>query len=159
MTDLRNLAFSNRLSVCLAIARGLAAGRGDTDVTQVHIALGILREGENGAIAALQHAKVSLSALRGDLEELLGERRGKPRFQEVVVPLTEGETRVVRAAHVEAQLLDDKFLGPQHLLLAILRDAEGQAARAFRRRGVEHASALTHLAAVTIKHDHSAHAV
>ena len=70
--------FTARVRVALSIARALAAAMGHDDVTEVHVLVGILRKGENPAVAVLLDAGVPLDALRHDLEQLL-EPRGRPR--------------------------------------------------------------------------------
>jgi ATP-dependent Clp protease ATP-binding subunit ClpA len=68
MPDTISYPFTSRTYVALSIARGIAAGCGHADITPAHIALGILREGENAAVAALQFAGVGIPKLRHDLE-------------------------------------------------------------------------------------------
>ena len=53
MPDTVTYPLTSRTYVALSIARGIAAGLGHDDLTATHIALGILREAENGAVAAL----------------------------------------------------------------------------------------------------------
>jgi ATP-dependent Clp protease ATP-binding subunit ClpC len=136
--------FTNRTYVSLSIARGIAAGSGHDDLTATHIALGILREAENGAVAALHHGGVALRNLRHDLEADLPPR-GHPRFGEVVLPATPGEQQVVELALAEAATLNDEYLGSEHLLLAILRDPSTPVAQTFSRHGFTYEAALTHL--------------
>ncbi|MFP5353592.1 MAG: Clp protease N-terminal domain-containing protein, partial [Gemmatimonadota bacterium] len=82
--------FTTRVRVALSIARALAAGMGHDEVTDAHVVLGIVREGENPAVAVLQHAGIALDVLRHDLEQAL-EPRGRARPREVARPLTDGE--------------------------------------------------------------------
>ena len=99
-------SYSSRLRVSLAIARGIAATRGDDDLTPLHVALGILREGENPAVAALMHAGVDVGAVRFDMERALDAPAGLPRPGEVCIGATEGEQSLIDAAtapsHVDA---------------------------------------------------------
>jgi ATP-dependent Clp protease ATP-binding subunit ClpA len=137
----------------MALARGIAAARGDADLTPLHATLGFLREGENAAVAALGHASVPLNSVRRDFELALGEPKS-PRPDEVALPLTDGERRLMQEARSQALLCGEPFVGPQHILLAILHDPTSQAARVFLRYGINHEAALTHLDAITVKHDH-----
>lgn len=75
-TQLRPL--TSRTRVALAIARGIAAARGDRDLTETHIAVGILREGSNPALSALWYAGMSENEMRqlsSHLEHSLGSLR------------------------------------------------------------------------------------
>ena len=91
MADAALLPYTTRARVSLAIARAVAAGRGDPDVTPLHVAVGLLRERENPAVAALIDAGVDLRGLRADIEVALGRPTGIPQPEEVAVELTEGE--------------------------------------------------------------------
>jgi ATP-dependent Clp protease ATP-binding subunit ClpA len=139
--------FTSRTYVALSIARGIAAGNGHSDLTATHIALGILREGENAAVAAVHHAGVALRQMRHELELALPPR-GHPRLGEVVLPLTPGEQEIVDIAASEAAAQKTGYLGCEHLLLALLRDESTSVARIFARHGFTYEAALTHLQAV-----------
>jgi ATP-dependent Clp protease ATP-binding subunit ClpA len=144
MPDTITYPFTNRTYVSLSIARGIAAGSGHSDLTAAHIALGILREAENAAVAALHHGGVALRHLRHELEAELPPR-GHPRFGEVLLPATPGEQGIVDLAVTEAATLNDEYLGNEHLLLAVLRDPSTPVAQTFSRQGFTYEAALTHL--------------
>lgn len=144
MTETVGLPLTTRTRIALAIARGIAASRGDDDVTASHIALGLLREAENPAVAALHHGGVDLRALRRELEAELG-LPGRPRPGEVALQLTPGEQRIVDQAATESRQRNEGFIGPHHLLLAMLRERESPTARAFARHGFQFETAVTHL--------------
>jgi ATP-dependent Clp protease ATP-binding subunit ClpC len=148
------LPYSSRLRVCLAISRGIAAARGDTDLTPLHIALGLLRERENSAIAALMHAGVDIDTLRAEIEQALGAPRAHPRQGEVCIGATPGEQRFVELGAEESRRRGDEHLGPQHLLLAIIGDSESDAAAIFARHGMVAADASSHVDAVFMRHLH-----
>lgn len=152
MTESLVLPLTTRTRIALAIARGIGASRGDDELTPTHIALGLLREGENPAVAALWHAGVPLPALRRELEAELGAPH-RPQPHEAALPSTPGEQRLVDLASAESRLRDDKYLGTEHLLLAMLRDAGTPTAQAFARHGFEFETAVTQLQKVF--HGHS----
>lgn len=144
MPDTISYPFTNRTYVSLSIARGIAAGYGHADLTAAHIALGIIREAENAAVAALQLAGVALPRLRHELEAELPPR-GHPRFAEVVLPATPGELGIVELAAAETTALNDEFLANEHLLLALLQDPSTPVARTFSRHGFTYDGAMTQL--------------
>ena len=154
MSAAEALPYTTRLRVALALARGIAAAHGDVDLTPLHAALGILREGQNAGVAMLAHAEVPWNGVRHELEGALGEP-GRPRPEEVVLPLTDGERHLVDDARRQAVLLGDPFVGPQHLLLALLHVAAGPVAEIFLRHGLTHEAALSHLSAVSLPSAHS----
>jgi ATP-dependent Clp protease ATP-binding subunit ClpC len=140
--------FTTRTRVALAIARGIAAASGSDDVSPAHIALGLIREGENPAVAALDHAGVPLRALRKEITAELGPP-GHPRRGEVALPATPGEQQVVDRAAAEARERNHEYVGTEHLLLAVLRDSSSGTAQIFARRGFGFDTAISHLQAIT----------
>lgn len=142
--------FTSRTRVALAIARGIAGARGDTDLSSTHIALGILREGANAAIAALWYAgltEADMNTLRVELEQALGDPPGWIPPRQVTIDLTPGEAEVIRLADVEADRLGDPYLGAEHILLALLRFDEA-VVRLVASRGVTLAQYEAGLASV-----------
>lgn len=139
---------TSRTYVAVAVARGVAAAYGHEDLADAHVALGVLREGENPAVAALQHAGVPLSALRRELEAALP-RRGRPQRGVVALPATPGEAELMDRAVAEARRQGSEYVGTEHLLLALLRDEESQSARLFARHGFGVDEATRHLDAVS----------
>lgn len=139
--------FTARTYVSLAIARGIAAAHGHDDLTETHVALGFLREGENPAVSALHHAGVPLHTLRHDLESSLPEP-APPVAGELLLPPTPGERAIVQAADAEADAFHPEYVGNEHLLLALLRNADSPVSRVFSRHGFTYESAMTHLRAV-----------
>jgi ATP-dependent Clp protease ATP-binding subunit ClpA len=95
-------------------------------------------------VAALQHGGVALRMLRHELEAELPPP-GHPRFGEVLLPATRGEHEIVELAVAEVAALNDKYLGNEHLLLAILRDPVTPVAQTFSRHGFTYEAAVTHL--------------
>ena len=133
---LRPLTSATR--VALAIARGIAASRGDRDLTPIHIALGIFREGTNPGIAAVWYAGMPESDIRRFylvLDDLLGDAPGQMPPRLVAIESSAGEEEVLRLGELEAEQYDSPYLGTEHLLLAILRDG-GPVADKIREYGV-----------------------
>jgi ATP-dependent Clp protease ATP-binding subunit ClpC len=149
------MPYSSRTRVSLAIARAIAAGRGDTDVTPIHIALGLLREGENAAVAVLHHRGAALHTLRHELELLLGPPPGRAQPEEVVRPLLPGEQEVVAQARICSRREGDEHVGPEHLLLALLADRESPVAHTLAQHGLETESAIASMRVLIHKHAHA----
>jgi catechol 2,3-dioxygenase-like lactoylglutathione lyase family enzyme len=141
------LPFTSRTYVAIAIARGIAAGRGNSELTGCHVVLGLLREGGTPALGALERAGISLQALRSDLETALPER-GHPTFGEILLPATDGERAIVEIALSEAIARLDEYVGGEHLLLALLRDPSSTVGELLSRHGITYAFATDHLRAL-----------
>ena len=122
-TTIRPLTSRTRLA--LTISRGVAAARGEQDLTAAHLALGILREGANPAVAALWYAGLSeqsIHALRVRIEDSMGKPPGKVEPRQVSIGLTPGEERLVSLAELQADNLGDEYLGTEHFMLALLHE-------------------------------------
>jgi hypothetical protein len=97
-----------------------------------HMLLGLLHEGEGIAATALEALGISLQSAREQAREE-GARvatRGsrKPQFSPVAL-------QVLDRARQEASELEQNFVGTEHLLLSLLRDEEGVAARLLEHLG------------------------
>ena len=136
--------FTNRTYVALAIGRGIAASKGHSNITAAHVALGIVQEGANMAVAAIRRAGVHPTHLRHQLEDELPPD-GIPYPGELVLPATSGEHEILEAGEAEAGKLKDPYLGAEHLLLAMLLDPTPAVAQVFHRNGITYDSALAHL--------------
>jgi ATP-dependent Clp protease ATP-binding subunit ClpC len=135
-TQLRPL--TSRTRVALAIARGVAAARGDHDLSATHVVVGILREGANPALSALWYAGLSESSIRrlsSHFEQSLGDSPGHVPPRQVTIDVTPGEEEVLRQSEMEADRLSDPYLGTEHILLAILR-SDGAASKPFEEVGI-----------------------
>ena len=144
--------FSSRARVSLAIARALAAGRGERDLAPLHVALGLLREGENAALAVLHHHGLDLSALRTEVERALGAPPGGSQPDEVALPATPGEERLVVLAREASARVGDEHVGPEHLLLAIVGLSGDAASAILTRHGVTPDSAVAAMGVVIHRH-------
>src|SRR5207249_10427256 len=90
-----------------------------------HLLLGLLRENEGIAAQVLHNAGVELEQVRAKIEAIV--RRGKhPVAGEI--GLTGRAKKVIHLAAEEAQRLNHRYLGTEHLLLGLVREGEGIAA-------------------------------
>ncbi|MEG2076568.1 MAG: Clp protease N-terminal domain-containing protein, partial [Victivallaceae bacterium] len=92
-----------------------------------HILLGILALGEGVAVEVLKGMDLNLDKLRLEVEKACGTGAETKSVGEI--PITERARRVLVLAVQEAKAMNYKFIGTEHLLLAILREGESVAAR------------------------------
>jgi len=154
MADIDDIPLTTRARLALGIARGIAASRGDHDITPIHVALGLIREGQNPAVAALQLGGVDLLAIRRTLEAALGPASA-PRAGVVAAPRSPGEERMIEMANVESRRMNQDFIAPHHLLLAIVRDTGSATARALAAQGFTLETAADHLTTILELRDES----
>lgn len=103
-----------------------------------HLLLGIIKEGNNLAIQALEKLGISLPALKARVEEMITtSHRVESFYMGAQIALTPRAKRVLELAYTEAKELGHPYVGTEHLLLALLREGEGVAARALEEEGVD----------------------
>jgi len=97
------------------------------------ILLGLVGEGSGLAAQALNSKGVSISNARAEIDKIVG--RGN---QEVVaeIPFTPRSKRLLELAWYSARDLGHNYIGTEHLLLGLIREGEGVAARALENLGV-----------------------
>ena len=98
-----------------------------------HILLGLLHDGENVAAQALQGRGITLEAVRQQVEEIIGRGTGHSGQ----IPFTPRAKRVLELSLREAIHFHHDYIGPEHLLLGLLREGEGVAVQAIVRLGTD----------------------
>ena len=120
--------FTERTRKVLALSREEAHRLGHEYVGTEHILLGLIREGEGVATAALQSLGVDLSALRSRIETTVkGSSAGKGRTPDL--PYTSRAKKVLEFSMSEARELNHSYVGTEHVLLGLIREEKGIAAQ------------------------------
>jgi len=99
-----------------------------------HILLGLLHEGEAVSAQALQALGVSLEAVRQQVEEIIGAGQQPPSGH---IPFTPRAKKVLELSLREALQLGCDYIGPEHILLGLVREGEGVAAQVLVRLGAD----------------------
>ncbi len=101
-----------------------------------HLLLGILSLDEGVAVEVLKLMQISLDQLRLEVEKLCpGSGDSVQKLGHL--PLTTRLKRVILLAATEAKIMNYNFIGTEHLLLALLRDGESEAARVLRNVNID----------------------
>ncbi|HBB36264.1 MAG TPA: ATP-dependent Clp protease ATP-binding subunit ClpC [Cyanobacteria bacterium UBA8803] len=98
------------------------------------ILLGLMGEGNGVAAKVLNSLGVTLRAVRGEVEKIIGLGVG---FVTVEIPFTPRSRRVLELSLQESRALRHDYIGTEHLLLGLLRDEEGVAAKVLFNLGVD----------------------
>jgi len=100
-----------------------------------HVLLGLLRVEDSVTARTFAALRLEIEDVRADV------LRAVPPGPEPVptgrIPFTPRATRVIQASMNEAQMLGANYVGPAHILLALVREGAGVAARVLRRLGVD----------------------
>lgn len=115
-----------------AEARALNADYVDTE----HLLLGLIAEPDTIAAKVLENFGILLAAARAQVEETVGHRRGRPASTGEL-PFTPSAKNLFELARREALRLHHSYIGPEHLLLGIVRQDRGAAADVLVRLGAD----------------------
>jgi ATP-dependent Clp protease ATP-binding subunit ClpA len=99
-----------------------------------HILLGLIREGDGVAAKALESLGISLHAVRQQVEEIIGEGQQAPSE---VIPFTPRSKKVLELSLRESLQLGQDYVGPEHILLGLIREGDGLAAQVLVKLGAE----------------------
>ena len=99
-----------------------------------HILLGLVREGEGVAARALESLHISLATVRGDIESTVGKGEATPAGH---IPFTPRAKKVLELSLREALQLGHNYIGTEHILLGLVREGEGVAARVLQKQGAD----------------------
>ncbi|AET65927.1 ATPase with chaperone activity, ATP-binding subunit [Desulfosporosinus orientis DSM 765] len=117
--------YTERAEKVLSIAQEEAKRMGHQVVGTEHILLGLIQEGEGIAAQALLGMNVDLAKIRTQVEQLTGV--GQPHNAEV--GFTPRVKKVLELANEEAYRQEVNYIGTEHLLLGLIMEGEGIAAR------------------------------
>ncbi|MGD9679167.1 MAG: ATP-dependent Clp protease ATP-binding subunit [Vulcanibacillus sp.] len=124
--------FTERSQKVLALAQEEAVRLGHNNIGTEHILLGLAIEGEGIAAKALQSLNVGLETIRVEVENLIGKENGKP----ISIAYTPRAKKVIELSMDEARRLGHNYIGTEHLLLGLIREGEGVAARVLNNLGI-----------------------
>ncbi|MDR1442360.1 MAG: ATP-dependent Clp protease ATP-binding subunit [Bifidobacteriaceae bacterium] len=100
-----------------------------------HILLGLIHEGEGVAAKALEAIGMTLDGVRGQVQEIIGEGQQSPSGSHI--PFTPRAKRVLELTLREALQLGHNYIGTEHILLGLIREGEGVAARVLVKLGAD----------------------
>jgi ATP-dependent Clp protease ATP-binding subunit ClpC len=126
--------FTDRVQRVIIIAQEEAKRLNHDYVGTEHILLGLVAIGEGVAAKVLINLGIDLRKLRTEVEKLVGTGDNVMLLGEI--PFTPRAKKVLELAVEEAQSMGHTYVGTEHLLLGLLREEEGIAARVLENLGV-----------------------
>src|SRR5437899_5215717 len=126
--------FTERARRVIILAQEEAKRLNHSAVGTEHILLGIVREGEGVASKVLESLNISPERVRAEIESAIGRGERTPHEE---VTFTPRAKKVLELALDEARRLGHNYIGTEHLLLGLIREGEGVAARVLDSLGVE----------------------
>ncbi len=126
--------FTERAQKVLVYAQEEAQALQHGYVGTEHILLGILKE-EGISRKLLNNMNVNIETVRNFIEEYEG--RGEINLYNKEIPLTPRTKRLLELSLFEARNLNHNYISPEHILLALIREAEGVAFTILNNLGVD----------------------
>ncbi len=132
--------FTEKAIKVIMLAQEEARRLGHNFVGTEQILLGLIGEGTGVAAKVLKSMGVNLKDARTEVEKIIGRGSG---FVAVEIPFTPRAKRVLELSLEEARQLGHNYIGTEHLLLGLIREGEGVAARVLENLGVDLAKVRT----------------
>ncbi|URE37808.1 ATP-dependent Clp protease ATP-binding subunit clpA [Musa troglodytarum] len=126
--------FTEKAIKVIMLAQEEARRLGHNFVGTEQILLGLIGEGTGIAAKVLKSMGINLKDARIEVEKIIGRGSG---FVAVEIPFTPRAKRVLELSLEEARQLGHNYIGSEHLLLGLLREGEGVAARVLENLGAD----------------------
>src|SRR5579859_4209023 len=135
MSDEAMSNFTPRAQQVLALARKEADRFNHNFVGTEHLLLGLIKLGQGVAVNVLQKLGLDLETVRMEVEKQVG--TGPDQKMIGNIPYTPRVKKVLDLAKREAKNLNHTYIGTEHILLGLLREGDGVAARILRNLDVD----------------------
>jgi ATP-dependent Clp protease ATP-binding subunit ClpC len=127
--------FTPRAQQVLALSRKEADRFNHNFVGTEHLLLGLIALGQGTAVAVLQKMGLDLETVRNEVEKQVG--TGPDEKMVGTIPYTPRVKKVLALAAKEARALNHTYVGTEHILLGLLAEGDGVAARVLKNLDVD----------------------
>ena len=127
--------FTPRAQQVLALARKEADRFNHNFVGTEHLLLGLIKLGQGVAVNVLQKLGLDLETVRMEVEKQVG--TGPDQKMIGNIPYTPRVKKVLQLAAKEAKNLNHTYVGTEHILLGLLREGDGVAARVLKNLDID----------------------
>jgi hypothetical protein len=127
--------FTPRAQQTLALARLEAERFNHHFVGTEHLLLGLIKLGQGAAFNVLQKQGLNLDVLRAEVERCVG--AGPEPKATGNIPFTPRVNKALTLASEEARKLNHQYVGTEHILLGLLAEGDGVAARVLAQFGMD----------------------
>ena len=124
-----------RAQQVLALARQEADRFNHNFLGTAHLLLGLIKLGQGVAVNVLAKLGLDLETVRREVEKIVGTGTDPKMIGNI--PYTPRVKNVLALAFREAKPLNHTYVGTEHILLGLLREGDGVAAKVFKNLGVD----------------------
>ncbi|OGJ47819.1 ATP-dependent Clp protease ATP-binding subunit ClpC [Candidatus Peregrinibacteria bacterium RIFOXYB12_FULL_41_12] len=128
--------FSDRANRAIQIAAEEAVSRNKKHIDTEHLLLGILKAEDPVVNKIFEHLKLNTIDLKNYTEENIPDKKQSTPEGEKEIDLSPRLKSVLQTAFQEAQSLHHNYVGPEHMLLALLKEQEGLANMILAKHGL-----------------------
>ena len=132
--------FTEKAIQVILLAQSESRRGGHNLVGSEQILIGLILEDSSWAATILKELGLTLSSVRAEVEKSVGRGAGLVGAE---IPFTPEAKQVLKQALEEARQLTQDYVAPEHLLLSLIRDSEGVAAKMLQNLGIEPAQVRT----------------
>ncbi|MBV8965464.1 MAG: NDP-hexose 4-ketoreductase, partial [Mycobacteriaceae bacterium] len=125
--------FTDRARRVVVLAQEEARMLNHNYIGTEHILLGLIHEGEGVAAKSLESLGISLEGVRSQVEEIIGQGQQAPSGH---IPFTPRAKKVLELSLREALQLGHNYIGTEHILLGLIHEGEGVAAKSLESLGI-----------------------
>ena len=133
--------YTERAKAAVSAARSEALRHGSDYVRTEHLLLGLCRDPEGIAARTLENLGVDIQMLAADIERQV--QPGTRAASREEITFTSRAKKVLELAVEEARRLNHNYVGTEHILLGLMKEGEGIAAKLLNDLGVDHARMQT----------------
>ncbi len=131
--------FSPKVKEVISRSRDEALRLGHDYIGTEHLLLGITSRTDSLPCKVMDSLEVSSEELRQLVEESVFRRRlPKARVNVGELPLDKHAARVIKVAFLEARRMKSEAIGPEHLVLSILKDKDNRASKILQEFDVDY---------------------
>jgi ATP-dependent Clp protease ATP-binding subunit ClpC len=135
MSDESMSNFTPRAQQVLALARKEADRFNHNFLGTEHLLLGLIKLGQGVAVNVIQKMGLDLETVRMEVEKQVG--TGPDQKMIGNIPYTPRVKKVLALASREAKALNHTYVGTEHILLGLLREGDGVAAKVLKNLDVD----------------------
>jgi len=140
--------FSPKVKEVISHSREEALRFGHDYIGTEHLLLGVLREPASLAVRVLDSLQVDGDHVRHAIEESItqnSKNSARPSYNVGNLPLTRQAEKVLKVTFLEAKLLKSEVIGPEHIILSILKHKENLASRVLMEFDIDYETYKTEL--------------
>ncbi|MCA9323116.1 MAG: NDP-hexose 4-ketoreductase, partial [Planctomycetes bacterium] len=127
--------FTDRARKVMGLARQEAQRLNHEYIGTEHILLGLVQEGSGVAANVLKNLDIDLRKVRSEVEKLV--KTGPSMVTMGQLPFTPRAKKVLELALEEASNLGHNYIGTEHILLGLIKEQDGKAAKVLTNLGVQ----------------------